>query len=182
MHVRYTRAQSRHRRAARDPRARSADTASVSTSVRRSASTPCQILRGRSQMRRGPDGGADRGLVRSRFPEGYLNQPSELAGGLIRNDSIRSEHAQFERARQRIASAAISDAPKPRARFAGALPLVLRVGMHKGCAVYSAAMRCQDTYNKVTRLTYGHPDAFTRRSSKLQVPHPPVATRLTGCD
>jgi len=44
MTARYTRAQFQRRRARRDPRARSADTASVSTSVRRTACAVCRIL------------------------------------------------------------------------------------------------------------------------------------------
>lgn len=66
-------------------------------------------------------GSADRGLVMSRVPEGCLNQPSELVGGLIRNHAIRSERTRPERARQRIASEAISNAAGPFARITGDL-------------------------------------------------------------
>ena len=60
-----------------------------------------------------PIGSANRGLVMSRVPEGCLNQPSELAGGLMRNHATRSEHTRPERARRRIAYDAISDAVTP---------------------------------------------------------------------
>ena len=81
-------------------------------------------------------GSANRGLVMSRFPEGCLNQPSELIGGLIRNHAIRCERVQPERAWQHIASNTISNAAGPRACVAGGLARIVCVGMHKGCAVY----------------------------------------------
>ena len=164
--MRYTRAQSQRRRARRDSRARSADTTSGSTSLRRSASALCRILPGRRpQKRRGPDGRADRGLAESRFPEGCLNQPSELTEGLIRNDAIQSEHAQTWRARQRFASDAISDATGRRARQTNGLVLNVCVGMHKGCAVYSRDFNCQANYNRFARLSWR---TRTRSSASLR--------------
>ena len=141
-------------------RARSADTASIQTSVRRNAVALCRTPHGPGRRNgEAPMAEPTGASLRRDFPEGCRNQPSELMGGLVRNDAVQAGHPRPGRARHRLAGSAISDVASPHTRVAGDEVQCMCVGLHKGCAVYSAAFACQENYNKFTLFADVQSDA-----------------------